>query len=222
MKLHVVHRTIYRYAEAVAQNFNEVRLKPMSSDGQVCDSFELRITPSSRLSFYLDFYFNYVQCFEIIEPHKDLIIEGVAEVTTHRASLPLDAITAPLSRLTESFQLEQCYDFTQSSSFVAVSPEVWRLAVDASQGQNDIWQTAVAVMCFIHANFRYAPDSTTVNTHMNDVLQQRQGVCQDFAHVMLGMCRALKIPARYVSGYIYNGRADHLVGSEASHAWCEI
>jgi transglutaminase-like putative cysteine protease len=57
---------------------------------------------------------------------------------------------------------------------------------------------------------------------MLEVLEQKAGVCQDFAHVMLGMCRALKIPARYVSGYIYNGPSGTLAGAQASHAWCEV
>ena len=57
---------------------------------------------------------------------------------------------------------------------------------------------------------------------MAEVIEKRSGVCQDFTHVMLGMCRSLKIPARYVSGYLYNGPTDELEGSQASHAWCEV
>jgi transglutaminase-like putative cysteine protease len=222
MKLHVVHRTIYRYGGAVTQNLNEIRLKPMSADGQVCDSFNLTTRPASRLSSFLDFYFNYVQCFEIGEPHHELAIETVSTVTTQARLLPRDAITSPITRLPECHLLERCYDFTQPSTLVAVSPEVWRLAVDTCHGMTDIWQSAVAIMRFIHSGFRYVPNATNVTTHMSEVLQQRRGVCQDFAHVMLGMCRAIKIPARYVSGYIYNGHTSHLIGSQASHAWCEV
>ena len=222
MKLHVVHRTVYRYNSLVTQNLNEVRLKPMSDEGQVCESFSLITRPESRLTDYLDFYFNYVQIFEIQPPHQELIIESASAVSTKSHTLSRDAVTSPLSHLPEYHQLERCYDFIQPSALVAVSPEVWRLAVDACHGITDIWQSAVAIMRFIHSNFRYVPDSTNVSTHMNEVLHQRRGVCQDFAHVMLGMCRALKIPARYVSGYIYNGRTDQLIGSQASHAWCEI
>src|SRR5204862_6666442 len=105
--------------------------------------------PSSRLSSYLDFYFNYVQCFEILDPHKELVIESTASVTTDLYPLALEATTSPITRLKESYQLEQCYDFTQPSFFVAVSPEIWRLALDASDGQTDIWQTAVVIMRFI-------------------------------------------------------------------------
>ena len=222
MKLRVVHRTVYTYAQPVSSNTNELHLKPVSSHGQNCDAFDLTITPSSRVSDYVDFYFNYVQFFEVADPHNELSIESVAEVTTGSSLLPYDASTAPVSRLPECGRLEQCYDFIQSSTYVAISPEVWRLAVDASQGQSDVWQTAVAIMRFIHGGFSYEPLSTNVHTHMFAVLEHRRGVCQDFAHVMLGMCRSLKIPARYVSGYLYNGPTDQLTGAQASHAWCEV
>jgi transglutaminase-like putative cysteine protease len=233
MKLHVVHRTTYRYAAPVSQNLNETRLKPVSLHGQLCDAFEMMITPPARVSSYLDFYLNHVQTFEILDPHNELMIQSSADVTTSFQPLALDAATVPIARLAESSQIDKCYDFTQPSSLVAVSPEVWRMALDASAGQTDIWQTAVAIMRFIHSQFQYVPAATTVSTHMNEVVRQRKGVCQDFAHVMLGMCRALKIPARYVSGYIYNGatgRASagttdatgNLVGAQASHAWCEV
>jgi transglutaminase-like putative cysteine protease len=200
MKLHVVHRTTYRYAGEVSQNYNEVRLKPISADGQICDSFSLVTQPPSRLSSYQDFYFNYVQLFEITQPHDELTIESVTDVTTESRALSCDAISAPVSRLPECYQLERCYDFIQPSTLVAVSPEVWRLALDATEGKTDIWQSAVAIMRFIYSGFGYVPNATSVHTHMNEVLVQRRGVCQDFAHVMLGMCRAIRIPARYVSG----------------------
>ena len=108
------------------------------------------------------------------------------------------------------------------AQFVLVSPEIWRLAVDACQGQSQVWKCAVAICRFIHTEFKYEQFSTDVHTGSSEVLELRRGVCQDFAHVMIGMCRAWKIPARYVSGYLYNGPADHLTGAQASHAWCEV
>src|SRR5205823_6288641 len=75
---------------------------------------------------------------------------------------------------------------------------------------------------YIHAQFTYAPASTNVNTALPEVLETRRGVCQDFAHVMLGMCRSLRIPARYVSGYLYSDPGNNLTGAQASHAWCEV
>jgi transglutaminase-like putative cysteine protease len=222
VKLQVVHRTSYAYAAPVKQSFNELRLQPIGDGGQVCHSFLLKILPAARLSHYIDFFFNCVHFFEIAEPHQELAIESNAEVTTSANLLPEDAKTAPLSRLPECGQMERCYDFLQPSAFVSLSPEVWRLALDATEGQSDVWQSAVAIMRFIHANFTYMPQATTVNTHMLEVIAERRGVCQDFTHVMLGLCRTIKIPARYVSGYLYNSPNGHLLGAQASHAWCEV
>lgn len=222
MKLQVVHRTHYSYADAVAQNYNELRLQPVSDAAQTCDSFILKILPATRLSHFLDFYLNYVHYFEIPEPHKALTIESVSRVNTSSVSLPDEADTAPMSRLPDCLRMEKCYDFLQGSTFVALSPEVWKLALDALEGHKDVWRAAVAIRRFIHANFSYTPKITTVNTHVLEVLKLRCGVCQDFAHLMLAMCRAIRIPARYVSGYLYNGPLDQLIGAQASHAWCEV
>ena len=127
-----------------------------------------------------------------------------------------------MSRLAECGAMEECYDFLQSSQFVDLRPDVWRLAIDATLGVTDVWQAAVQVMRFIDAEFEYQPKVTSVNSGLTEVLAKRSGVCQDFTHVMIGMCRSLKIPARYVSGYLYNGPTDELEGSQASHAWCEV
>jgi transglutaminase-like putative cysteine protease len=99
---------------------------------------------------------------------------------------------------------------------VDTAPETWRMALDAIHGEDDIWQCALRLMNFVNGHLAYQSNSTLVNTHMRDVLAQRRGVCQDFAHVMLGLCRALKIPALYVSGYLATEKAS------ATHAWMEV
>jgi len=222
MKLQVVHRTRYDYASPVRASYNEARLQPTSCEGQECHSFILRVLPATRLSHYHDFYNNIVHFFEVPEPHGFLAIESASVVTTADNSLSEDREVAPMNRLQELLRVERFYDFLQMSSYVSLDVDVWKLALDATAGCEDVWQASLAVMRFIHANFIYSPYSTHVNTHMLDVLRQRRGVCQDFAHVMLGMCRALKIPARYASGYIYSDPAEHLTGAQASHAWCEV
>lgn len=222
MKLQVVHRTQYTYASSVTESFNEVRLQPISQDGQDCQSFILKILPASRLSHYFDFYQNYVHFFEVLGPHTLLSIESISRVTTSHNPLAEDAGKISLSQLAQCSQMDKCYDFMQPSQYVALSPEVWRLALDATAGETDAWQAAHAIMRYIHENFAYVPRSTTVNTTVEEVIQLRRGVCQDFTHLMLGMCRSLKMPARYVSGYLYNGPGETLEGSQASHAWCEV
>ncbi len=216
MRFSIIHRTEYHYASPVRDSFNEVRLQPLSNEQQTVESFILRVLPACRLRHYDDFYKNVIHHFEIPEPHSNVLIEASTTVSTRSTSLPLDAAPASMNRLPECGRTERCFDYLVPSRYVDLDPDTWRLAIDTTSGQTDIWQAAVAIMRFIHGNFRYTPSSTNVHTHMRDVVQQREGVCQDFAHVMLGMCRVLKIPALYVSGYLATEKA------RASHAWVEV
>lgn len=216
MRYEIIHRTRYLYASPVRDSFNEVRLKPVTNEHQTVDSFLLKILPPSRLQHYEDFFRNWVHHFEIPEEHDTLLIESITEVTTRNQILPLDATPAPLARLSETARSDRCFDYLQASQYVDLDPATWRLAVDATAGQTDIWQSAVAIMRFLYQHLTYTPNSTQVHTHMSEVLEQRAGVCQDFAHVMLGMCRTVKIPALYVSGYLATETAS------ATHAWVEV
>lgn len=217
MKFEIVHRTIYLYASPVRDSFNEARLQPFSNPLQTVDHFLLKVLPAARLRHFYDFYSNIVHHFEIVEPHVTLLIESHLRVTTRPPPLPADTGSVwPLARIGEAMCEPRVFDFTQDSHYVEVSPEVWRLALDATAGVTDTWQAALALMRFVYTNFKYEPKSTTVHTHMREVLKERRGVCQDFAHVMIGLCRALKIPALYVSGYLATETAN------ATHAWVEV
>ena len=222
MKLKVVHRTRYDYSSPVRFSYNEARLMPATGDGQECRSFSMRVRPGVKVLNFQDFYENAVHFFEVSEPHDCLVVESESVVVTAGNPLPGNRESVPMRGLGELARIDQFYDFLHTSSFVSLDPEVWRLALDAAAGCDDVRQASLEVMRFIHTNFAYAPFSTGVHTHMRDVLRQRSGVCQDFAHVMIGMCRSLKIPARYVSGYIYSGPSEHLEGAQASHGWCEV
>ncbi len=222
MKLQVTHRTHFSYAAPVRESFNEIRLRPMSNEHQNCESFLLRVLPAVKLSHYTDFHANWIHFFELPNPHNALSIESSAKVTTRSIVIPNDATPAPMARVGECQRMERCFDFLQESSYIERSPEAWRLALDITAGQTDMWQAAQAVMRHVHTHFTYIPNVTTVHTHMRDVMRDKQGVCQDLAHVMIGLCRALGIPTLYVSGYLYNGPRDTLLGSQASHAWCEV
>lgn len=223
MKLQVFHRTRYTYASPVRESFNETRLQPVTGARQTCHEFKLKLKPDVRLTHYPDFYFNCVHQFEVTDPHKELAVEAVSVVSTvDEPELAPDLRSAPLGELGPLGQVERCYDFLQPSTYVDVNAEAARLARTAVTDQAGCWEAAQAIMAMINRDYHYRPAATTSHTHMREVLQTRAGVCQDFAHVMLGLCRSLKIPARYVSGYLYNGPADKLKGAQASHAWVEV
>jgi transglutaminase-like putative cysteine protease len=217
MKWEIVHRTGYTYASPVRDSFNEVRLQPFSNEWQTVDNFLLKILPAARLQHHHDFYSNVVHHFEIPEPHSTLLVESNLRVTTRpRPQLAVTDTPWPLARIGEAARETRVFDFLQDSRFVALSPEFWRLALDTTAGMTDTWQATLALMNFIHGQLQYASNSTTVHTHARDVLKERRGVCQDFAHVMISLCRTLKIPALYVSGYLATEAAS------ATHAWVEV
>ena len=222
MRLNIVHRTRYRYSSPVAENFNEMRLQPVSDDGQECHHFELRTEPAAALRRYHDFHLNLVDHFFLADPHDSLVIEARSSVTTLRDPRRLDGVAFPKARLGECLRLERCYDFLQRSEYVSLEVEVWRMAQDIRANHDDAWDLARAIMAQVYRDFAYDTAATTVHSRLSEVLTLRRGVCQDFAHVMIGICRSAGLPARYVSGYLYVKPGEALRGQLASHAWVEV
>lgn len=217
MRWDIQHTTRYEYAAPVRDSFNECHLQPVSDAHQHVESFSLNISPAAKVRSYHDFYSNVIHHFDIADPHSVLEVNSRLIVETRSGAwLSMNDRPAPLARLNEALRGERAYDFILASRYVDLSPETWRLAVDATQGEEDIWQCALKLMRFVHQHLAYESCSTSVNTHMREVLAARRGVCQDFAHVMLGLCRTLKIPALYVSGYLATEKAS------ATHAWTEV
>jgi len=221
MRLKVFHRTTYRYRSPVSESFNELRLRSATEDTHRLEFFLLQVNPPARLRHFRDNWFNYVHYFEMPEPHDMLVIEAQSVVNTTNPYA--DGVPTGCGLRTIKAGLDDMLaPFVSDSHYVEVSPEAWRLGIDIRNGREDVFETAEAVMQHIYREWTYAPSTTHAATHMNEVMQNRRGVCQDFAHVMIGVCRSLGIPTRYVSGYLYNGPDGDLRGAEASHAWCEI
>ena len=217
MKYDILHRTQYTYVSPARDSFNDVRLEPPSIPEQTVESFSIRVEPETKLNRYTDFYSNLVHHFEIPAAHNSLLIESRVKVDTHwPEALDPDAELCPMSKLGEALDAERCFDFLQSSRYVELEVDAWKLAIDTKADRDDAWQTALALMKFTHEHLKYLPNSTHVHTKMSDVIKARQGVCQDFAHFLIGLCRSVKIPARYVSGYLATEIAS------ATHAWMEI
>jgi transglutaminase-like putative cysteine protease len=219
--LSISHLTRYTYEGAVKDSFNEARLQPITDSLQMCRDFKFQLDPASSVRDYPDFYANCVHYFDVPEPHESLEVVAISEVQTlmeSRGPIPL----ADRIALESASVREQHFDFLQASEFVSLGTDVWREAVDAlPNGLSDVWTDTVAIGEHIHRNYKYTPLSTNVNTRATEVIKKKQGVCQDFAHLMLGICRTHGIPARYVSGYFLNQHK--LPGEiEASHAWLEV
>ena len=221
MRFRVFHRTRYLYRSPVRDSYNEVRLRPATDDKSRLEFFLLKTHPPTRLQHFRDNWFNYVHFFDLPEPHSSLTIEAQSTINTTSPYLDGKPLGVTFAALKADLD-DMVQPFLGSSKYVDISPEVWRLGIDIREERKDVFEVAEAVMHHIFREWSYAPNTTHAGTHMNEVMQTKCGVCQDFAHVMIGICRSLGIPTRYVSGYLYNGPDSHLRGAQASHAWCEI
>ena len=221
MLLHLLHRTTFLYAGEARDSFNEVRLRPVDDEAQTCRSFALRLTPEAAVSDYADFHGNAVHYFDIAAGHRSLVVEAESEIETRADAGRLAVPIVTPEALAGSPEREMQAEFSTNSHYVPLAPELWREAQDAlADGRGDVWSDVIRIGRHINGSFEYRAGATGVCTLATDALALRAGVCQDFAHVMLGLCRCVGIPARYVSGYFLN--RDRKPGElEASHAWVE-
>ncbi len=222
MKLAVLHRTLFHYGIPASNSINTLHLEPRTFPYQKTISVLIRVIPATRLRRFSDLFQNITHHFELPTEHSRLEIESRLKVH----NLPLDISLASRQATAESYKdpsiRERIWPYLQESRWVSFTYDIWRQALDISHSTQPIFEQAVALMDWIHREFSYESGVTNVETHSEDVFKIKKGVCQDFTHVMLALCRSIGIPARYASGYLYNGPLGTLVGAQASHAWSEI
>jgi transglutaminase-like putative cysteine protease len=229
MKYKVTHTTIYDYSDAVPVCHNEIRLWPRDHRRQVCLQHRLRVRPEpAHTDHRTDYFGNHAGQFAIEQPHNRLTVTAVSQVQVTPPEVPAPSTTPPWEDIRDRFAIGQPPWWLEARQFVLDSP-----FVQASAGLRDLaepsftpgrpWLEAVLDLTRrIHAEFKYDPAATNVNTALDTVLRIRRGVCQDFAHLQIGCLRSLGLPARYVSGYLLTQPApgqQRLVGADASHAW---
>ncbi len=225
----VEHETRYAYRMPVSQSWQLAHLTPRELPWQHVLSHELRIEPATneRRDEFDDFG-NGVTHFAVYGPHPLLRVRMMSRVEV--AERPDAARAVPLTweEVGESVRNDPAQDglaaarLSQPSALVPWS-EAARAYATPSFGAGRDWLEAVTdLMRRIHADFEFDAEATTVTTRVDEVLELRSGVCQDFAHVMLACLRGRGLPARYVSGYLLTdpppGR-ERLLGADASHAW---
>jgi len=222
MKLRVHHRTEYIYAPPARNNNNELRLQPLHNEWQQRRFHVLRVLPSARLRRFADFHANGVHHFEVEEAHDRLVIEVESAVQTHNRYAGGEPRGATMASLEKAARSDEAHMFLLESRYVSLSSDAWRAAVDALNGEDDVFAVCKNIMRWVHERSSYKSGVTTVGTTSQDFLKAPTGVCQDYTHLMLALCRSLKIPARYVSGYLFELTPGEMRGAQASHAWCEV
>ena len=208
MWLTVEHVTRFSYDAPIAEAYTELRLKPAHRDGQRCSSFTLETEPrGTTIDEYVDRFGSTVHHFDVLEVHERLVVTARSEVWTS------EGFTDP----TPPLPLDR-WDFLAPSRYVPEDAEIDELgALETSAPDPEV--AARELMRVVRSALVYERGSTDVYTTAAEALVHGRGVCQDFAHVMIGACRARGIPARYVSGYLHDPDSG---GAGESHAWVDV
>jgi len=229
MKLRITHRTTYRYGDAVTTSHHEASVSPRDREHQRVQNHELEVTPqpeARRRRF--DYFGNRTLSFSLSEPHRGLEVLARSVVELTPPPTPgLDASPA-WEQVSERVRSDRHRDILDACSMTFDSPrvpasdELRAYALPSFAEGRPLLRAVRELTSRIRADFRYDDSATDISTPVAQVLQDKRGVCQDFAHVAIGCLRALGLPARYVSGYLLTrpppGRPK-LVGADASHAW---
>lgn len=226
------HDTRYMYTEPVSLCQNVAHLKPRECSYQRARDSILRITPKPAVSEDRPDYFgNPATYFTVQEPHRALAIQVVHRITVDPPTPPDPASTAPWESIRDGLKTDRspaaldAYQFVFASPFAAGSPPFADYAAKSFPPERPVLEAVLDLTKRIHKEFQYDPRATTVATPIADVLKNRRGVCQDFAHLQIACLRSLGLAARYVSGYISTlpppGRP-RLVGTDATHAWVSV
>ena len=225
MRLDIRYLTRFRYLQPVSESQNELRACPATDHRQAVVHYHVTTEPASRVASYLDYWGTRVDTFGITQPHDRLEVYATATVETQEPVRPTHPV--PRATLGDAWLRDANLEFLQPSAHVRWSEEVARTAHRiAAEVDDDVVALAQAVNDHV-AGFDYRRGVTEVGVSVEAVLAAGGGVCQDFAHLSIALLRALGVPARYVSGYLFT--VDDATGADTAldevevetHAWIE-
>ncbi|YAL83093.1 transglutaminase family protein [Dermacoccaceae bacterium W4C1] len=224
----VKHVTTYTYDQDVTTCYERGCLQPRDSISQTVRSSEITVSPEPDLiTEHRDFFGNFSHYVEVRTPHTELVVtkSSLVDVAWPRPDLEqMNRMTVAQARealLRDADPVERQV-YLLPSALVELGPQVHEYALKFLGDDVPLGDALVGLTRGIYADFSYAKGSTSVKTTLPELLEQREGVCQDFAHLAAGCLRAVGIPGRYISGYIETfpppGKKK-LAGSDATHAW---
>ncbi len=227
----VTHVTRYTYGATVELTNGVLRLMPVSRDGQVLERFDLDTTPPCLPpTERIDPFGNRVLSLRIEKPHRELEVTAASRVRVDRPPAPgaiaaLGRASPPRrSRSTRSARILRPPRFTPRGR-IPLFDAATAYAPNSFAGGRPVYEAALELASRIRSDFVYDPEATEVSTPAPVAFEQRRGVCQDFANIMIAALRGLALPALYVSGYIRTipppGKT-RLAGADASHAWVAL
>jgi transglutaminase-like putative cysteine protease len=220
----VRHTTTFRYEPAVRESVMEVRLQPRSDGEQRCLSFTLEVDPAANIMQYRDFTGNTVHHFDIAGTHAQVRVAAESTVEVQSVPAPRTVDSGDWAELDALVAGNDYWEMLLPSHFAQSSAPLEQLAQELGcKRRGNPLAVLTELNEAIYRSFAYVPNSTKVDSPIEEALQTRQGVCQDFAHIMIALVRRLNVPCRYVSGYMFHrdeAEKDRSLEG-ASHAWVE-
>src|SRR3954469_292794 len=220
MLLKITHQTDLTYSDYISESVMELRVAPRQEQDQHRLSFDLGLGPQASVTSYFDWLGNTVHAFTVNDFHNRIEIIATSVIETDRPMLPVEERPDrwPLN-IDSDYTL---YDYLQFGGPV-VDTMALRELIEQMKPQlgMPLGTLAWQMLSTINEKFEYKKGITTAASPITEVLEKRAGVCQDFTHLLIGMARALKIPARYVSGLVHPD-AERFRGYTQTHAWVEL
>jgi|SRR5579872_7172097 transglutaminase-like putative cysteine protease len=218
------HVTRFRYTAPVSESQMEVRMHPRTEAKQRCLSFQLFVDPKTRINAYRDYHGNSIHHFDVPAKHLELriVAEALVEIEPP-PELPEALLPESWAELDAQVAAGDYWEMLMPSTFAQPSEALLTLVEPLRVSRRDDPLTFLKDLnVAIYRWFEYAPKSTRVDSPIDHAIEARKGVCQDFAHIMTALVRLVRIPCRYVSGYMYP-RSKHQDRSpeRATHAWVE-
>jgi transglutaminase-like putative cysteine protease len=204
----------------VKESVNEIKIFPYVSGQQEVLQHELFITGRPDVQTYFDYWGNKNGNFNLLSPHNELVIESKLVVRTLPPATLNQNLDAGFDMLEQevsgNLQMLELAD----PDVIASQREIETIVAAIYHNGKSVAATVQECSAYIFQHFNYQQGITDVETTVDEILQHHGGVCQDFAHVMLQVLRTLRIPSRYVSGYICPNK-NGMRGEGATHAWVE-
>jgi transglutaminase-like putative cysteine protease len=224
------HTTRFRYSSPINESIMEVHMQPRSEDGQFCLDFRLHTSPPAQIMTYRDEFGNRVHHFDIPNSHSHLTITAESLVDLNPPAMVPQALdTSSWQELDTLTANDEFWETLMPSQYASSGPLLDELARELDvERRADPLTTLRWLNSALYDAFDWVPKATQVDSPIDEALRMRKGVCQDFAHIMITLVRQLRIPCRYVSGYlIQQGRGREQseraerAASDAMHAWVE-
>lgn len=215
------HRTRYTYASPARANANRIILFPHLDDYQEIIKHDLKITGDPLVYVYQDYFGNTVGNFNLNEAHDELIIDSILNIKTRERPVPDDSTDADAQwKKLETIDDQRPYiDYIRQEYFNGYD-QIAGLIDEIKCSGCTPYKLILKLSEWVYKSFKYIKGITSVESSLDEIWNMQAGVCQDFAHILLAMLRMVRIPARYVSGYICPDN-NQLRGLGATHAWVE-